>query len=57
VSALVARLLVSASFAIVYVHASELFPTCIRSVMMGVANASARIGGTLAPFVIYAGKL
>ena len=42
---------VSIAFALLYVYASELFPTEARNKGMGVSSVAARIGGILAPFV------
>jgi len=45
---------VSAAFAVVYVYASELFPTAVRGTAFGVCNICARFGGILAPLLMQA---
>lgn len=49
------RFRLSASFAVLYVYASELFPTVARSAGMGISSLSARIGGIIAPFIVLLG--
>ncbi|GFO32724.1 synaptic vesicle 2-related protein [Plakobranchus ocellatus] len=41
----------SASFNFVYIYSSELYPTSIRTLGMGIASAWARVGAMLTPFV------
>lgn len=55
-SAMFGKFCISASFAVVYVYAAELFPTVIRNVGMGVATVASRIGGILCPFVVLMGE-
>ena len=55
-SAMAGKFCISASFALVYVYAAELFPTVIRNVGMGVLTFSARMGGVLCPFVVLLGQ-
>jgi len=50
---IVGKALISISFAVVYIHASELFPTEIRNVGIGTASMCARISSMTAS---YAGK-
>ena len=55
-SAMLGKFCISASFAVVYVYAAELFPTVIRNIGMGVATVASRIGGILCPFVVLMGE-
>ena len=53
--ALGGRFCISASFAVVYVYAAELFPTVVRNAGMGISSLSARVGGIVAPFIVLLG--
>jgi OCT family organic cation transporter-like MFS transporter 4/5 len=46
---------IAGAFAIASTYTSELFPTLIRSAVLGVVNQAARVGGIIAPFVAMAG--
>ncbi|CAL1534353.1 unnamed protein product [Lymnaea stagnalis] len=41
----------SATFNFVYIYSSELYPTSIRTLSMGMASAMARVGAMVTPFV------
>ncbi|KAG7317073.1 hypothetical protein KOW79_019371 [Hemibagrus wyckioides] len=47
---------ITASFAVIYVYAAELFPTVLRQTGIGVASMFARIGGVLAPMINLLGE-
>ena len=49
--AIVGKFGVSGTFGVIYVHASELYPTPVRSIGVGIASAMGRVGGILAPLV------
>ncbi|XP_050214587.1 organic cation/carnitine transporter 7-like [Mercurialis annua] len=46
-----ARICITATFAIVFVYAPEVYPTSVRSTGFGVANSMGRIGGLVSPYV------
>jgi OCT family organic cation transporter-like MFS transporter 4/5 len=46
---------IAGSFAIASIYTSELFPTLIRSAVLGAENQAARVGGIVAPFIALAG--
>ena len=47
---------IAVGFAIIYPFAAELFPTVVRSLVMGLCSTGARIGGIIAPMVILLGS-
>ena len=51
-AAMVGKSAIAASFAVLYVYTTELFPTVLRSGGMGLASFSSRMGGVLAPLVL-----
>jgi len=54
-SALLGKLCLAASFAVVYIHSGEIFPTTIRNSAMGLVSVAARVGGIMAPFIVLLG--
>jgi len=50
------KLMVGAAFGLLFVHSAEIFPTKARQTCLGFLSAGARIGGFVAPYIIYAGK-
>ncbi|XP_074505836.1 organic cation/carnitine transporter 2-like [Sebastes fasciatus] len=55
VLALVGKIGVSAAYSIIYVFFSELIPTVVRNMGLGIASTAARIGSIICPYVIYMG--
>ncbi|XP_074662701.1 solute carrier family 22 member 15-like isoform X2 [Tubulanus polymorphus] len=49
--ALIGKLAIAASFAIIYVHSAEIFPTVIRNMALGISSCGARFGGIVAPMI------
>jgi len=45
------KLVIAGSFNIIYVYSSEVFPTSLRSVSIGIASTAARVGAIVAPFL------
>ena len=54
--ALLGKLSISASFAVVYIHSGEIFPTTVRNSGMGLVSVAARVGGIMAPFIVSLGE-
>lgn len=46
----------SSSWSLAYIYAAELMPTSVRSAALASSNLAARLGGAVAPFIIYAGQ-
>ncbi|XP_023232364.1 organic cation transporter protein-like [Centruroides sculpturatus] len=55
--AVMAKLCVSASFLIIYIFSSEIYPTVIRNVGMGTSSMCARIGTLVVPFLKELGEI
>lgn len=51
--AIIGKFGASASFFVVFVYTSELFPTEIRSTAVGASSTFARIGGMIAPLIAF----
>ena len=49
---LFSKLCIAASFSVIYIHSSEIFPTSIRNGALGLVGVSARLGGVLAPLML-----
>uniref|UniRef100_A0A672FRC7 SV2 related protein b n=1 Tax=Salarias fasciatus TaxID=181472 RepID=A0A672FRC7_SALFA len=47
----IARAFITAGFQTVFVYASEVYPTEVRSLAMGTWNAMGRVGGFVTPFI------
>ncbi|XP_050394985.2 organic cation transporter protein [Patella vulgata] len=52
VLAMIGKFFISASYAIIYLLAAEVFPTVVRNIGVGVASMSARIGGIMVPTML-----
>lgn len=50
--AMVGKFCITASYAIIYLLAAEVFPTVVRNIGMGVSSMCARLGGMVAPQIL-----
>ena len=50
--AMIGKFCITATYAIIYLMAAEVFPTVVRNIGMGVSSMCARIGGMLAPQIL-----
>ncbi|KAM3865961.1 solute carrier family 22 member 4-like [Diretmus argenteus] len=55
VLAFLGKLGVSAAYAFLFLFSSELLPTVVRNMGLGVASTAAQIGSIISPYVIYIG--
>uniref|UniRef100_A0A667WFU3 Major facilitator superfamily (MFS) profile domain-containing protein n=1 Tax=Myripristis murdjan TaxID=586833 RepID=A0A667WFU3_9TELE len=55
VFALLGKLGVSGAYSSIYLIATELFPTVVRNMGLGVASTAARVGSIISPYVVYLG--
>lgn len=51
VLAMIGKLCITGTFAVMYVWSSEIYPTVVRSVGVGSSSVWARLGGIVAPYV------
>ena len=51
-AAMMGKFCISASYAVVYVYAAELFPTVVRTIGLGMTSVASRFGGILSPFIV-----
>ncbi|XP_022084723.1 solute carrier family 22 member 13-like isoform X2 [Acanthaster planci] len=56
VVAMIAKFGVAASYGILYLYTSELFPTPVRSIGLGMGGVAAQLGGILSPIILLLGK-
>lgn len=50
--AIAGKFFISIAFAVIFIFTAELFPTCIRTIGLGLSSFCARIGGILFPIII-----
>ncbi|KAL7853408.1 hypothetical protein AOLI_G00202520 [Acnodon oligacanthus] len=48
---------ITAAFCVVYAVTSEVFPTVVRNMAMGICSMSARVASIVSPFILYLGKV
>lgn len=53
--ALLGKTGISASFAMIYIHSAEFYPTVIRNAGLGICATAARFGGVVAPVITLLG--
>ena len=51
--AMIGKLGASAAFGEIYIYTGELFPTVLRSLIMGLSGAGSRVGSILSPYLFY----
>ncbi len=51
------KVAISASFTVIYLHSSEIFPTSIRNTGMGLMAITSRMGGIASPYFASLGDL
>ncbi|XP_071855620.1 organic cation transporter protein-like isoform X2 [Apostichopus japonicus] len=54
--AMVGKFAITASFANIYLHTSEIFPTPLRTSVTGICSVAARVGGMVAPLILVLGQ-
>ncbi|XP_068722341.1 organic cation transporter protein-like [Montipora capricornis] len=55
--AIIGRFFGSASFSNIYLYSTELYPTTVRNMALGVCSTFSRIGGIVVPFIVALGQL
>ncbi|XP_038073511.1 organic cation transporter protein-like [Patiria miniata] len=55
-TAMLGKFGIAGSYAIVFLYATELFPTVARNLGVGMSSFSSRVGGILAPIIMYLEK-
>lgn len=50
------KLSITATFAVIFVYTTELFPTVIRDTGLGICNSAARLGSIAAPYIALLGQ-
>lgn len=56
VLSLVGKIGVAGAFAFIYLIVSELMPTVVRNMGVGVGATSGSLGTIIAPYILYTGK-
>ncbi|XP_072013646.1 organic cation transporter protein-like [Amphiura filiformis] len=51
--AMIGKFMISYSFAVLFIYTPELMPTVVRNAGLGLVSFALRVGGVLAPYVIY----
>ena len=49
--AMIGKMCITSTYAIIYVFTAELFPTVVRNVAVGSSSMIARVGGAVAPYI------
>lgn len=51
--AMIGKFGISAAFGEIYIYTGELFPTVVRSFILGFCGVGARLGATLSPYIYH----
>lgn len=49
------KITITGAFAFVYLYGTELLPTVVRNMGLGVTTMASRMGSTLSPYIAYIG--